>query len=45
MKGSVYPAISLASGGEVEVIFDSQMFVHPIPEGYSHIMASKSFNF
>ena len=45
MKGALYPAVSLAQGGEVEVIFDNQMFVHPIPEGFSHIMVSKNFNF
>jgi hypothetical protein len=45
MKGSLFPAISIAGGGEVEVIFDAKMFTYSIPEGFSHIIVSKNFSF
>ena len=45
MKGALFPAISLAAGGEAEVIFDSSLFNNSIPEGFSPIIVANNFSF
>ena len=45
MRGPILPAVSIAAGAEVEVLFDGGLFENDPPQGFSAIIFSQNFMF